>query len=326
MNNKLVSLGELIVDFASVGSDSLKNTTEFKKNAGGAPANVCAQAVKLGQRAVYLTQVGDNAFGDFLIESLQNVGIDVSHILKSSSYDTSLAFVSFKENGEREFTFYRRTAADLYFDADSFKDVEIESGDVFEFGSVALKTEQARSAHDYLIEKSRAAGAIVAFDPNLRFNLWENADELREVVLRYAAKSDVMKIGDDELAFVTGCTEAEEGIKRLFSLGVKVVLYTKGSLGADAYLSDGRVFRQEGYKVKSVDTTGAGDSSFGGFISCLLRDGITPSALLGKDVDYADYLKTACQCGAYTTTGYGAIASMATKEQLLKGENKLWHK
>lgn len=70
--NKLYSVGELLIDFQSVGTAALKDTKQFVKNAGGAPANVCVQAVKLGQKAVYLTRVGNDGFGEFLTETLKN--------------------------------------------------------------------------------------------------------------------------------------------------------------------------------------------------------------------------------------------------------------
>ncbi|MDE6408058.1 MAG: hypothetical protein K2K50_05585, partial [Anaeroplasmataceae bacterium] len=142
--SKLYSIGELLIDFQSVGTGSLKETKEFVKNAGGAPANVCVQAVKFGKDAVYLTKVGNDGFGDFLIDSLKNEGVDVSFISKSNEYDTSLAFVSFKEDGEREFSFYRKMAADLHFTKEDFKDVAFTKNDILEFGSVALKTEVSR--------------------------------------------------------------------------------------------------------------------------------------------------------------------------------------
>lgn len=110
--SKLYSVGELLIDFQSVGTGSLKDTAQFVKNAGGAPANVCVQAVKLGQSAAYLTMVGNDGFGEFLTETLKREGVDTSYIKSSDKYDTSLAFVSFKDGGEREFSFYRKAAAD----------------------------------------------------------------------------------------------------------------------------------------------------------------------------------------------------------------------
>lgn len=307
--SKLFSIGELIIDFQSVGTGSLKETKQFVKNAGGAPANVCVQAVKLGQKALYLTKVGNDGFGDFLIDSLKKENVDVRFITKSSQYDTSLAFVSFKEDGEREFTFYRKTAADLYFTPEDFKEVTFSKNDILEFGSVALKTKEARQAHDYLIQKAKASGALIAFDPNLRFNLWENLEDLRQVVRTYLSVADIIKIGSDELEFVYG--KEHEVVKQLFTGNLKLLLVTYGSKGARLYLADGSSFYHPGYQVKAIDTTGAGDSFFGAFLAELLETGIAACNL-------ENALDMACRCGAYTTTGYGAIPAMGDKKTVLK--------
>ncbi len=312
---KLVCLGELLIDFQSKGTGSLKETAEFVKKAGGAPANVCVQATKLGIKSVYLTQVGTDGFGDFLIDTLRAEGVDTSHIKQTPDYDTSLAFVSFKKDGEREFSFYRRIAADLYFSEHDFSDVGFSRGDVFEFGSVALATRESRQAHDALISKAKQNDAVVCFDPNLRLSLWKDHSQLRSVVLEYAKKADVIKLGDEELAFVTGIEDSDAAVKVLLE-NAKVVCVTRGAKGAKLYTSDGKTWDNPGYRVKTVDTTGAGDSFFGGLIAQLLIQNASERGLLLAD--YAPILDFACKCGAYTTTGYGAIAAMGIKEQVEK--------
>ena len=197
-------MGELLIDFQSEGNGSLKETDRFVKKAGGAPANVCVQAKKLGCDAVYLTKVGADGFGDFLVATLESEGVDVSHIGRSADLNTSLAFVSIRENGERDFSFYRTMTADLYIEPADFEDVEFSKGDVLEFGSVALATDTARDTHRYLIEKAVKAGTLICFDPNLRFNLWKDPEELRKVVKEFAQYADVIKVGKDELEFIVG--------------------------------------------------------------------------------------------------------------------------
>ena len=316
--SKLYSLGELLIDFQSVGTGSLKTTEQFVKKAGGAPANVCAQAVKLGCEAVYLTKVGKDGFGDFLIDSLKQINIDTKFIKQDDNYDTSLAFVSFQADGEREFSFYRRSAADLYFTPEDFKEVELGKDDIFEFGSVALASEEARKTHNYLINKAREAGAIIAFDPNLRFNLWKDLNELRDVVNAYRIYADVMKIGRDELEFITGKT-GEEAVNEVLHGNLKVLLVTDGSHGAKLYANN-QCYHCPGYKVKAVDTTGAGDSFFGAFLGQLLNKKINKEQLQ-KENDYQQMLEFACKAGAFTTMNYGAIPAMgdqATIERTVK--------
>lgn len=315
--SRLYCIGELLIDFQSVGVASLKDTQQFVKKAGGAPANVCVQAVKLGRQASYLTRVGCDAFGEFLIETLQNEGVDVSYISKSAQHDTSLAFVSFAENGEREFSFYRRAAADLYFTEENFADVTFERGDVLEFGSVALKTDVSQNTHKYLINKARNAGALVCFDPNLRFNLWEDKQELRNVVQEYAALADVIKVGEDELNFIMEL-QGDDAVTAIFKGNLKLLLVTNGGKGAKLYVNTVLCAEHSGYKVKTVDTTGAGDSFFGAFIAQLMDSGATPENLIDTTLNYKDMLDFACKCGAYTTMNYGAISAMGNKEKINK--------
>ncbi len=315
--SKLYSVGELLIDFQSVGTGGLKETKQFIKNAGGAPANVCVQAVKLGQKAAYLTKVGDDGFGEFLIDSLKKEGVDVSYISRSGEYDTSLAFVSFKDGGEREFSFYRKAAADLHFTEQDFKDVNFRADDVLEFGSVALKTAQARDTHKFLIDRAESAGALICFDPNLRFNLWESKQELKDAVKEFAAYADVIKAGADELEFLCGLP-VEEAVKIMFGGKLKMLFVTDGGKGAKLYLADGRSYSCEGYKVNTIDTTGAGDSFFGGAIAQIMRLNLSADNLVNGKTDYGKILDFACKCGAYTTTGYGAIPAMGDRENIEK--------
>ncbi len=310
--SKLVSIGEVLIDFQSVGTGSLKHIQQFIKNAGGAPANVCVQAAKLGQKAIYLTQVGDDGFGEFLIEELQNTGVDTSYIKKSKQYHTSLAFVSYKEDGEREFSFYRANAADLYFTKEDFKEVTFEQGDILEFGSVALKTEASREVHLDLIQRARQKDALICFDPNIRLNLWENHKELKEVILEYITYADIIKLSEDELFYLTDTNQIEEGMKQ-FKHQDKIFLITLGSAGAILYRNGCRI-EVKGFKVKAVDTTGAGDSFFGGLISMLLKKGSQAKNLTLQE--YQPMVEFACKCGAYTTTGFGAMKAMGNEKEI----------
>ena len=310
MSNKLYAIGELLIDFQSEGTRGLKETERFVKKAGGAPANVAAQAAKLGAKTVYLTKVGDDGFGEFLIDSIAKIGVDVSYVKKDPKRHTSLAFVSLKEDGEREFSFYRVEAADLGIEPSDFLEVRFEKGDVLAFGTVALASVSARATHDSLIERAREAKAVIAFDPNLRFNLWDDKEELRKTALEYAKKADIVKIGLDELGFVTS-SPGEEGVKALFEGGpLKLLLLTDGSRGAKLFTKD-RCYHCPGYRVKAVDATGAGDSFFGAFLGTLLNEG-KPL----EELPYQAMLQFACKAGAYTTTDYGAIPAMGNAEQI----------
>lgn len=205
----------------------------------------------------------------------------------------------------------------MHFTPADFEKASFTAGDVLEYGSVALKTEEARLTHEYLINKAVAAGALICFDPNIRFNLWDSKQALKDAVTQFAGYADIIKVGDDELEFITG-KRGEQAVKAMFTGKLKLLLVTYGGAGAKAYLSDGSVYGCGGYKVKTVDTTGAGDSFFGSFIAQLMEVGATADNLLSGKADFGKILDFACKCGAYTTAGFGAIPAMGNKEQVEK--------
>lgn len=310
--NKLVAIGELLIDFQSIGHSELIATNEFSKKPGGAPANVAVQVSKFKKPTLYIGKVGDDVFGQFLINTLKSEGVDISQIIKDKKHSTPLAFVSIKQNGEREFTFFRKNSADLFLSENEVDANLLEKGDIFHFGSVALSSSMARKAHKSLIKYCLKNNILISFDPNLRFNLWDNLNQLKKVVNEFLKFATIVKISDDELNFITDEKEEELAIKKIFkNKNIKVLLLSRGSKGASIYLKNGKFFSSPGYKVNTIDTTGAGDSFLGAVLS----------SLLGKEnileLDYNEIIDLACKTGAYTTTKYGAISAMGTKEEIL---------
>ena len=109
MKNKLCGIGEALIDFIpEVKGQRLKDVPSFKRVAGGAPANVVGAVTKLGIPSKFLTKLGDDPFGDYIVEVLDEAGIDTSNIARDKEGETALAFVSLASDGNRDFKFYRR--------------------------------------------------------------------------------------------------------------------------------------------------------------------------------------------------------------------------
>ena len=133
-----------------------------------------------------------------------------------------------------------------------------------------------KDAHRAAITIARRQGAIVSFDPNLRFMLWDDRDALKRVIWEFLPDCDILKISDEELEFITGCSDINEALPLLFAGSVKLVILTKGKDGAECYSSLGFV-SSASPSVVAVDTTGAGDGFIGSFLWKLRSMGI------GKD-------------------------------------------
>ena len=241
---------------------------------------------------------------------------DFPHLAFTDKANTALAFFSLEEDGSRTFSFYRKPSADLLYSPEQIDPAWFADAFALHFCSVSLVDSPMRYAHLAAIASAREAGAIVSFDPNLRFPLWPDRDMLRGTVLQFLPLSNILKISDEELEFLTGTADIESALPQLFVGDVQLVLYTCGSSGAHAYTRTAHGFAPC-RKVRAVDTTGAGDGFIGSFLWQLERDGVTLEKLakLSK-TKLNEYLAFSNQfCGISVQTN-GAIDSYPTLSQM----------
>ncbi|PLS17442.1 carbohydrate kinase [Bacillus sp. M6-12] len=316
---KLFSIGEVLIDFIPQQKGSaLKDVVSFERAPGGAPANVAAAVAKYGHEAAMITKLGLDSFGDFLIEQLRNAGVETDKILRTREANTGLAFVSLKENGERDFSFYRKPSADLLFNKEEINPDWFEEGDMLHFCSVDLVESPMKNAHKRAIMLMKEKGGLISFDPNVRLPLWDDPADCRSAILEFLPNAHIVKISDEELEFITGISVVEEAIHSLFIGDVQAVVYTKGAAGAELYLK-GTKFESTGYKVNVMDTTGAGDAFIGGFLFKLLESKAAPDNLVKiLSEKHIEILQFANASGALTTVGKGAISALPNKEQVIQ--------
>ncbi|MDF2786969.1 MAG: fructokinase [Neobacillus sp.] len=314
---KLFSIGEVLIDFIPLQKGAaLKDVVAFERAPGGAPANVAAAVAKYGQKAAMISKLGNDAFGDFLVEKLIEAGVETDKVYRTGDANTALAFVSLKENGERDFSFYRNPSADLLLSKEEIDPAWFQAGDILHFCSVDLVESPMKQAHKKAIAAVSAGKGLVSFDPNVRLPLWENPEDCRIAILEFLPSADIVKVSDEELEFITGIKDESVAIQSLFVGNVKAVVYTKGAAGADLFIKNGR-FESSGYSVEPVDTTGAGDAFIGGFLYQLLELQSNPENLEEVLRDHQEHiLKFANASGALTTTGKGAISALPNKSEV----------
>ncbi|HAQ07323.1 MAG TPA: carbohydrate kinase, partial [Bacillus bacterium] len=299
-------------------NEALKDVVSFERAPGGAPANVAAAVAKYGQGASMITKLGEDAFGEFLVEQLEIAGVETDRILRTIEANTGLAFVSLKEDGERDFSFYRKPSADLLFNEEDIDPDWFGEGDVLHFCSVDLVESPMKRAHKKAIKLMKEKGGLISFDPNVRLPLWDDAEDCRRAILEFLPHAHLVKISDEELGFITGLSDEVEAVNFLFQGDVQAVVYTKGAAGAELY-SKGAKWDSNGYKVTVEDTTGAGDAFIGGFLYKLLEAKATPQTLVEVLSEHAnDILQFANASGALTATGKGAISALPERAQIIK--------
>lgn len=311
----VVALGELLIDFACLNTDADGYPT-MAAHPGGAPANFLAALTKFGAKTALLCKVGTDAFGKMLTGTLQKAGIETKGLVATDSTFTTLAFVTFDEHGDREFSFSRKPGADTCITFDELDLSLIDEAKVFHFGTLSLTDEPARTTTYRAVEYAKSKDKLITYDPNLRKPLWKDLETAKEQIIWGLQQADVVKISDEEVEFLFGLG-VEDGAKHILNTyGVKLVFVTCGAEGCyfKNAVAEGRVPSLSGIQVK--DTTGAGDIFGGSAVWKLLQYGIRPEAL--DEAQLRDIVTFACTSAGLSTTKSGGISSVPDYAEVLK--------
>lgn len=265
----VVALGELLIDFTESGI-SKNGMKLFEQNPGGAPANLLTTVRHMGYKTAMIGKIGSDMHGAFLKKTLEQEEICTDYIVEDDSVFTTLAFVAINESGERHFSFARKPGADTCLSAAELNHQVLQDCKIFHFGSLSLTDEPARTATIQAVKIAKEAGAWISFDPNYRASLWGKEKDAAEAIQRVLPDVDMLKISEEESVLLTGKTEYSQVADNLLERGPKLVAVTLGSQGV--YLAaEERYERIAGFPTEVIDTTGAGDSFWGGFLSKLLE-------------------------------------------------------
>ena len=305
MKYDITALGEILIDFTPAGKDNF-NDLIFARKAGGAPVNLLATISKFGGKTAFIGKVGNDMFGSFLRSTLNDLNISDEGLITDFTHNTTLAFVALNADGDRDFSFYRGFGADVFLEAGDVHDEIIENSDIFHFGSLSLTSDPARSATKYALDIAKKSGCIITYDPNYREPLWQDEKTAVQMMKLHLDKVDILKISKEELFMLFGNDEKEAALKVL-SYGVKIVLVTDGSKGAELYMGDKHLY-VPAEKVKTVDTTGAGDIFFGTFLSEWINNKCTLSNITFDKA--SGFLKRAVHIAGKSTEHHGAVASI----------------
>ena len=312
----VVTLGELLIDFAQQSVDGDGYPT-MAAHPGGAPGNFLAALNKYGASTAFVGKVGDDTFGRLLLATLKGAGIETRGIVVDPAVFTTLAFVTFKD-GDRSFSFARKPGADTML---RFEEVDlslIDGAKVFHFGSLSLTGEPVRTATRRVVAYAKEKGKLITYDPNLRPPLWDSEARAREEILWGLCQADVVKISDEEVSFLWGCSEEEGARKLLEECGVKLAMVTLGPKGCLLRNRKGSV-TVSSPKVKPIDTTGAGDIFGGSAVSRLIKLGKAPEDL--EEAELEGIARFAATAASLSTEHPGGIPSIQEEAVVLERMN-----
>ncbi|MEK5253250.1 PfkB family carbohydrate kinase [Paenibacillus sp. FSL F4-0125] len=309
----VIAIGELLIDFTPAGRSAGGNE-QFECNPGGAPANVAAALSRLGSRTALISKVGEDQFGSILHRTLLSSGVDISEVSFTNEANTTLAFVHLDDQGDRTFSFFRKPGADTFLHSKDIPLSRIETCKTLHFGSLSMTHEPSRTATRTAVLKAKEAGVLLSFDPNIRFALWESKEEARQNIYWGMNYADILKISEEELSFITGTSDVEKGtleLQQQFEVALIVVTLAEKGCYYRVADHDGYV---PGFKVKTIDTTGAGDAFLGCLLYKILENRSSLHDLTSQQM--SNMLTFANAGGALVTTRKGALGSMPTIEEI----------
>lgn len=302
---KVICPGEALIDFVSMDiGKTLKATDGFIKKAGGAPANVAAAISKLGAEAYFCGTVGDDAFGGFLEDTLNNNNINTELLFKIKN-NTTFAFVSLMENGERDFEFSRDADECLTFDMISDR---LEEFDLYHFGSAtAFMGGNLKDTYFKLKEYAKSNNKIISFDANYRESLFgNNKEEFIKCCKEFIVDSNIVKLSEEEAKLISGIEDIKEASQYIVNLGCENLMVTLGKEGTLLSNREKQILIKT-KEVKMKDATGAGDAFIGAVIAQILNE---PGKSMEKIVEMANLV------GGITTTKLGALESIPTWDEV----------
>ena len=308
----VTALGELLIDFTENGNSEQGNPL-MEANPGGAPCNMLSMIQKLGGTTAFIGKVGKDMFGRQLRQAVESVGIDTRNLMEDEEVHTTLAFVHTFPDGDRDFSFYRNPGADMMLTKEEIQEDLIRNSKVFHFGTLSSTHEGVREATRYAIDVAKEAGCLVSFDPNLRPPLWKTLEDARKEIEYGLSKTDILKISDNEVEFLCGTSDYDEGAKMLIEkYNIPFVCVTLGKDGSRAYYKGMRVEVPGFVQKNTIETTGAGDTFCGCMLHYIIQHGLEDLT----EENLRELLTYANAAASVITTRKGALAVMPSKEEV----------
>lgn len=313
----IAALGEILIDFTEAGTSS-NGMKLFEQNPGGAPANLLVTASHMGYKTAIIGKTGSDMHGSFLKKTLQKEGVCTDYIIEDETVFTTLAFVALNEKGERCFSFARKPGADTCLTIEELNSQVLNNCKIFHFGSLSLTDEPSKSATIEAVKTAKKANALISFDPNYRKTLWRKEEDAIKTIKSVLPYADLLKVSDIESFLLTGETDYKKAAEKLIQKEHGIVAITLGEEGVYLAGSKGNG-KVPGFASEAKDTTGAGDSFWGGFLSKYLGYNKSIDNILWEEWrECAEYGNATASLCVQKRGGIPAIPDRANVEKLLK--------
>ena len=298
-------MGELLVEFVCSAKNSHHRTPQnyFGPFPSGAPGIFIDQASRVGGKSIFVGSVGEDAFGDVIMERLQQDGVDTRLISKVRGVPTGSAFVGYNDDGSRDFVYNIALSAAVKFAADeaTIHALAEFSLDVLHVSGAALGNAEMCAKIMTICTALHQRGVKISFDPNVRKELMDSPAYF-EAVRSLMNMCSIFLPSEDDAAALFPSEKPADFAARLLAGGVEYVVLKKGDQGAEAFARGSRHIDLPPHKVEVLDPTGAGDCFCATFVTLISSGGF----------DLAEAMRFANAAGALAVTKIGPMEGNST--------------
>lgn len=296
----ILCLGEPLIE---LNQERGTDPSRYRLGCGGDTSNCAFAAARQGGRVGFWTRLGADGFGDALVARWEAEGIDCRHVIRDDRAFTGAYVVHHGPDGHR-FTYLRQGSAASRMTPDCLPPDLLDGVRLLHLSAItqAVSVGACDTAFE-AISRARAQGTLIAYDTNLRLQLWPLA-RARAIVAAAAAQADVLLPSVDDARQLTGLDDPEAIVAHYLARGPKVVALTLGREGALVATAE-RQERIPALAVAAIDATGAGDAFDGAFLVRYLETG--DPFVAGRYANVA---------AALSTRGYGAVDPLPTRAEV----------
>ncbi|QLY80662.1 sugar kinase [Clostridium intestinale] len=267
----IITIGDGMVAMCPEKKGPIIFTNTFEKKVGGAELNVAIGCARLGLKSGWISSLGNDDFGKFILRSVRADNVDTSEVKLVDGHPTSVYFREVLSDGSSRSFYYRENSPTSTMKPEDLNEEYFKKSKVLHITGVfpsILKNNQ-----NIILEAIRLAkknGLLISFDPNIRLKMWTK-EEAKEFINSILPDVDILLVGDEEVELLLNTTDLEEAIKRFYSYGISKVVIKRGAKGAMGY--EGKeIFYVDGIPPKAlVDTVGAGDGFAAGFLTSTIK-------------------------------------------------------
>jgi 2-dehydro-3-deoxygluconokinase len=308
MNFAVVTFGEAMVLLAPEHSASLETAGYFHASVGGAELNCAIGLARLGYPVSWISRLGNDPFGQKILKTARGEGVDVHRVRLTVDGPTGLMFKEVRPGSASRVFYYRKLSPAAALEVDQFVDLQAQI--LFLTGITPALSPHNRELTIAVVDQFRAAGALIVFDPNMRFRLWSQA-EARTALLELAKRSDVLLPSLVDAEILCGKDNLETMVDRLRELGPKRIAIKLGEQGV-FFADEKNRAHLPCFPVAEIDPVGAGDAFCAGVISGLL-----------DNVSFTEAVRRGAALGAFSVSSWGDYAGLPTRtefDRFLAGE------